>query len=47
MKNPVVGSTSSKTSTTPKGEVLSTDPAAGAKVAKNSQVSLVVSARTR
>ena len=28
----------------PKGEVISTDPAAGAKVAKNSQVNLVVSA---
>ena len=45
-ENLVVGSTSSKTSTTPKGEVLSTDPAAGAKVAKNSRVSLVVSAGT-
>jgi serine/threonine-protein kinase len=38
-----VGSTSSKTSTITKGEVISTDPAAGTKVSKNSSVSLVIS----
>jgi serine/threonine-protein kinase len=43
-ENLTVGSTSSKTSNTTKGEVISTDPAAGTKVAKNSQVNLVVSA---
>ena len=43
--NLAVGATSSKTSTTtPKGQVISSDPSAGAKVAKNSQVNLVVSA---
>jgi beta-lactam-binding protein with PASTA domain/tRNA A-37 threonylcarbamoyl transferase component Bud32 len=41
--NLVVGSTSTKTSSTPKGKVISTDPAAGAKVAKHSKVALVVS----
>jgi serine/threonine-protein kinase len=41
-----VGSTSSQTSNTAKGEVISTDPKAGAKVAKNSHVDLVVSAGT-
>jgi beta-lactam-binding protein with PASTA domain/tRNA A-37 threonylcarbamoyl transferase component Bud32 len=40
-----VGSTSRQTSTsTQKGEVISTDPKAGSKVAKNSKVSMVVSA---
>jgi serine/threonine-protein kinase len=38
-----VGSTSTKTSTTTKGLVLSTTPAAGTKVNKNSSVALVVS----
>ena len=38
-----VGSTSSKTSNSTKGNVISSNPAAGAKVAKNSQVSLVIS----
>jgi serine/threonine-protein kinase len=38
-----VGSTSSVTSSTTKGEVISTNPASGAKVAKNSKVNLVVS----
>jgi serine/threonine-protein kinase len=42
-QNLVVGSTSPRTSDTPKGEVISTDPSSGAKVSKNSQVSLVVS----
>jgi serine/threonine-protein kinase len=41
-----VGSTSSKKSTIVKGEVISTDPKAGSKVAKNSKVNLVVSAGT-
>jgi eukaryotic-like serine/threonine-protein kinase len=45
-ENLSVGATSSKTSSTTKGEVISTDPAPGAKVAKNSQVDLVVSAGT-
>ena len=44
--NLVVGSTSSKTSNTTKGEVLATDPKAGVSVAKNSHVDLVVSAGT-
>ena len=43
-ENLSVGSTSSKSSSTAKGEVISTDPKAGAKVAKNSHVNLVVSA---
>jgi serine/threonine-protein kinase len=44
-ENLAVGSTSSRTSsTTPKGQVISSDPKAGTRVAKNSQVSLVVSA---
>jgi beta-lactam-binding protein with PASTA domain/tRNA A-37 threonylcarbamoyl transferase component Bud32 len=38
-----VGSSTTKTSTKAKGDVLSTDPAAGASVAKNSAVNLVVS----
>ena len=38
-----VGSSSVKTSNTPKGDVLSTEPKAGASVAKNSAVDLVVS----
>jgi serine/threonine-protein kinase len=46
-ENLTVGSTSSKTSnSTPRGEVISTDPAAGTKVDKNSHVNLVVSAGT-
>jgi tRNA A-37 threonylcarbamoyl transferase component Bud32 len=46
-ENLSVGSTSSQTSSsTAKGEVISTDPKAGAKVAKNSHVNLVVSAGT-
>ena len=44
-QNLSVGSTSSQTSSnTAKGEVISTDPKAGARVAKNSHVNLVVSA---
>jgi beta-lactam-binding protein with PASTA domain/tRNA A-37 threonylcarbamoyl transferase component Bud32 len=44
-QNLSVGSTSSQDSTsTAKGEVISTDPKAGAKVSKNSHVNLVVSA---
>jgi len=43
-ENLLVGSTSLKNSSTVKGEVISTDPGAGAKVAKNSHVNLVVSA---
>jgi serine/threonine-protein kinase len=43
-ENLAVGSTSSKASSTAKGEVISTDPAPGAKAAKNSHVDLVVSA---
>jgi beta-lactam-binding protein with PASTA domain/tRNA A-37 threonylcarbamoyl transferase component Bud32 len=44
-RNLSVGSTSSKTSpTVTKGLIISTDPTAGAKVVKNSQVDLVVSA---
>ena len=43
-ENLLVGSTSLKSSSTVKGEVISTDPKAGAKVAKNSHVNLVVSA---
>jgi serine/threonine-protein kinase len=43
-ENLSVGSTSSQTSNTAKGEVISTDPKAGAKVTKNSHVNLVVSA---
>jgi serine/threonine-protein kinase len=43
-KNLSVGSTSSQTSNTAKGEVISTDPKAGTKVTKNSHVDLVVSA---
>ena len=43
-KTSSVGSTSLKSSSTVKGEVISTDPKAGAKVAKNSHVNLVVSA---
>jgi beta-lactam-binding protein with PASTA domain/tRNA A-37 threonylcarbamoyl transferase component Bud32 len=44
-QNLSVGSTSSQNSTsTAKGEVISTDPKAGAKVSKNSHVNLVVSA---
>jgi len=43
--NLAVGSTSPRTSsTTPKGQVISSNPNAGARVAKNSQVNLVVSA---
>jgi serine/threonine-protein kinase len=43
--NLVVGSTSPRTSpTTPKGQVISSDPKAGTRVAKSSQVNLVVSA---
>jgi serine/threonine-protein kinase len=42
-QNLVVGSTSSRTSNTPKGEVIATVPSSGAKVSKNSQVTLVVS----
>jgi eukaryotic-like serine/threonine-protein kinase len=38
-----VGNTSSKTSSVTKGEVISTDPSAGTKVSKNSDVSLVIS----
>ena len=45
-ENLTVGSKSSKTSSTAKGEVISTNPQAGAKVAKNSHVDLVVSAGT-
>jgi beta-lactam-binding protein with PASTA domain len=43
-ENLLVGSTSLKNSSTVKGEVISTDPGAGVKVAKNSHVNLVVSA---
>jgi beta-lactam-binding protein with PASTA domain/tRNA A-37 threonylcarbamoyl transferase component Bud32 len=39
-----VGTTTSRTSTSAKGTVLSTDPAAGASVSKNSSVKLVLSA---
>jgi beta-lactam-binding protein with PASTA domain/tRNA A-37 threonylcarbamoyl transferase component Bud32 len=42
-ENLAVGATSTKTSTDTKGEVIATEPASGAKVAKNSQVDLVVS----
>jgi len=42
--NLTVGTTTSHTSTQPKGVVLSTDPASGASVSKNSAVNLVVSA---
>jgi serine/threonine-protein kinase len=45
-ENLSVGSTSSQTSSLAKGEVISTDPKAGVKVAKNSHVDLVVSAGT-
>jgi serine/threonine-protein kinase len=46
-QNLSVGSTSSQnSSSTAKGEVISTDPKAGAKVTKNSHVNLVVSAGT-
>jgi eukaryotic-like serine/threonine-protein kinase len=38
-----VGSTSSKTSTVAKGQVISSDPTAGTKVDKNSHVTLVIS----
>jgi serine/threonine-protein kinase len=44
-ENLAVGSTSSRTSpSTPKGQVISSSPDAGTRVAKNSQVNLVVSA---
>jgi len=41
--NLAVGATSPRTSTVPKGQVISSDPKAGARVAKNSEVNLVVS----
>jgi serine/threonine-protein kinase len=38
-----VGSTTQRTSSVPKGQVISTDPAAGASVSKNTSVTLIVS----